>query len=169
MSAPTRLPGHTMNTLIASLFIVGSVATTSVFAAAPAGAPAGSTGMCKDGTYSSAAEKKGACGGHKGVKEWYSEAAPATAATPAAAAAPAATTTTTKTAATTTAAAKTAPAPMGQPAAGGGPGKVWANTSTKVYHCPGDKYYGTTKQGEYMSEADAKSKGYHADHGKACG
>jgi hypothetical protein len=38
---------------------------------APAGAPAGTTATCKDGTYSSSATKQGACSSHKGVKEWY--------------------------------------------------------------------------------------------------
>jgi hypothetical protein len=53
-------------------------------------------------------------------------------------------------------------------AAGGGPGLVWVNTDSKVYHCYGTKYYGTTKQGKYMSEADAKAAGDRPDHGNAC-
>ena len=65
-----------------------------------------------------------------------------------------------------TAAAKTAAPAM--VAAGGGDGKVWVNTKSEAYHCEGSKYYGKTKVGEYMSEADAKAKGNHADHGKAC-
>lgn len=55
------------------------------------------------------------------------------------------------------------------PAPGGGAGKVWANTNSKIYHCQGDRYYGTTKQGEYMTVADAKAKGIQPAKGsKAC-
>ena len=153
-----------MKTLLLSASLALALLTSAgSYAQAPAGAPAGSTGLCKDGTYYSGATKSGACSGHKGVKDWYATktatpaaAAPATPATPAATSKPMA-----APSAASTASSAVAP--------GGGPGLVWANTSTKVYHCQNTKYYGKTKAGAYMSEADAKTKGYHADHGKACG
>ena len=142
---------------------------TTAFAQAPAAAPSGSTGLCKDGSYTSHETKKGACAGHKGVKDWFAAAATATApakATPASASAPATATAPAKTAPAATKAATATAATA--PAAGGGPGQVWVNSSSKVYHCSGTKYYGKTKQGEYMTEAAAKTAGNHADHGKAC-
>jgi len=160
-------------TLIGSLLLaVGMLATQVGFAQAPAGAPAGSTGLCNDGTYYSGATKSGACRGHKGVKQWWgaesakstkaAESKPAPAPTPA-----------------PVAAAKPAPAPSPAPAStpkssavtpapGGGADKVWVNTASNVYHCPGTQWYGKTKAGAYMSEADAKGKGAHPAQGKPC-
>ncbi len=40
-------------------------------------------------------------------------------------------------------------------------GKVWVNTETGVYHKSG-RWYGKTKQGKFMTEADAKAAGYKA-------
>ncbi|MGH8782657.1 DUF3761 domain-containing protein [Paraburkholderia sp.] len=152
-----------MNKSLLSIVVAASMLTaTAVYAQAPASAPAGSTALCKDGSFFSGATKKGACAGHKGVKTWYGAsgaAAPAAGASAAPAAAPAA----------ATPASSAAPAAsMKAAATGGGPGQVWANPKSKTYHCPTDKYYGKTKSGSYMSEAAAKAAGYHADHGKAC-
>jgi hypothetical protein len=129
------------------LLALGGIATGSAWAQAPAGAPADSTGLCKDGSYTSHATKKGACAGHKGVKTWYESADSAPSAPALAAAAK--------------------PIAAAKPAAAT-PGEVWVNSATKVYHCPGTKWYGKSKQGEYMSESAAKAAGNHADHGKSC-
>jgi len=151
-------------TLVARATLLLAAGMTAALAWAQA--PQGSTGECKDGTYTTAPSKRGACSGHGGVKDWYeakkgeSKAAPAPKATTEAQAP--ATTTTAKPAPT-----KTSEMPTSA-AAGGGPGKVWVNSSSKVYHCQGDRWYGKTKKGEYMSEAEAKAAGNRPDHGKAC-
>jgi hypothetical protein len=118
------------------------------------------TATCNDGSPYSGTTRSGACRGHGGVKTWNAAAPSTPAPATGAAAAPAAP------ASSAPAPAPTAPAltTRGTP----GTGQVWVNTASKVYHCPGDRYYGKTKAGEYMPEAQAKSSGFHADHGKAC-
>jgi hypothetical protein len=46
--------------------------------------------------------------------------------------------------------------------------KVWVNTHSGVYHCPGTRWYGKTKQGEYMKQKEAQQKGYRPAYGKVC-
>ncbi|MCE9552723.1 MAG: helix-hairpin-helix domain-containing protein [Planctomycetes bacterium] len=41
-------------------------------------------------------------------------------------------------------------------------GMVWVNSSTKVYHKEGSRWYGKTSEGEWMTEADAIKAGNRA-------
>jgi len=47
--------------------------------------------------------------------------------------------------------------------------RVWVNTKSGVYHCPGSRWYGKTKQGKYMGECQAQKEGYRPAYGKPCG
>lgn len=107
------------------------------------------TATCKDGTQFTGAKRTGACRGHGGVQSWGAQGAAATGAraTP----------------------SQPAPSTSERTAPGaGGAGQVWVNTATKVYHCPGTRWYGKTKHGGFMSEAQARQEGARPDHGKTC-
>ena len=158
--------------LVALALSLTAFVTTSAFAQAPAG----STGECKDGTYTSAKSKRGACAGHDGVKTWFADSKPAAKSPKASTHAPKAAA---ETAAPKASAEKAAPASSAKTSAkpqaapvetkeGAGPGMVWVNTPSGIYHCSGDQWYGKTKTGEYMSEAQAKSRGYRASRNKPC-
>ena len=47
--------------------------------------------------------------------------------------------------------------------------KVWVNTKTHVYHCPGTRWYGRTQRGAYMTEPEARAAGTRPAYGTKCG
>jgi hypothetical protein len=47
--------------------------------------------------------------------------------------------------------------------------RVWVNTNSGVYHCPNTRWYGNTKQGQYMTQKEAQAKGNRPAYGSVCG
>lgn len=134
-----------------------AVAATCIFSGlAFAQAPAGASGSCKDGTYTTASSKRGACSGHGGVKDWFADQKAAPTRGPAVAAP------------TSAPATEDTGKPRTTAAPGGGRGQVWVNSASKVYHCAGDEWYGKTEKGAYKSEAAAKAEGDRPARNKAC-
>ena len=117
-------------------------------AQAPSAGPV--TATCKDGTSFTGAKRAGACRGHGGVQSWGTpgEATTVPVNAPAEPVSP-------------PASRRASPAPLNS-------GQVWVNTDSHVYHCPSSRWYGKTKQGAYMSEAQAQAQGAKPNHGKAC-
>ena len=46
--------------------------------------------------------------------------------------------------------------------------KVWVNTGSGTYHCPGTRWYGKTHAGEFMTQKQARDKGYRPAANRAC-
>jgi len=59
-------------------------------------------------------------------------------------------------------------APARNEQAGNPDAKVWLNTNSGVYHCPGTRWYGTTKQGVFMTQKKAQDGGNRPAYGKVC-
>jgi hypothetical protein len=125
----------------AAVLVLSAVGASILAAQAPQGA----TAKCRDGTYSHAASHKGACSHHGGVDSWISPSPQSADSSRGASVAP----------------------DKGK-ANAGNQVRVWVNTPTMVYHCPGDRWYGTTKRGEYMTEAAARAAGARPAYGRAC-
>jgi hypothetical protein len=67
---------------------------------------------------------------------------------------------TTPTTPATTKTTKSAPPTAAEIADAKAKGLVWCNKNTKVYHLSDNKFYGTTKNGVFMTVDDAKKAGY---------
>src|SRR5215813_5642454 len=103
------------NLLLSVAFIAGLFLPVSVIQAQSTGTV---TATCKDGTPFTGTKRSGACRGHGGVQSWGEAPAASSPTTPPAAQS-----------APTGSRRQAAPVP-------GGPGQVWVNTPSKVYHCP---------------------------------
>lgn len=46
--------------------------------------------------------------------------------------------------------------------------RVWVNTNSGVYHCPGTRWYGRTKEGLFMTQREALEKNNRPAYGNYC-
>jgi len=161
----------------ATVLFFGPVA----FSMAPASA---ATALCKDGSQYNGSSHRGACGRHGGVQQWLNEppqqqanTAPPSSTAPVPApqspqqqvnAAPPSSTARVPAPQTPNVNAGTRSNTNVAAATANANGQVWANLTSKVYHCPGNRYYGKTKSGEFLPESQAIAQGFRPDHGKAC-
>jgi hypothetical protein len=60
------------------------------------------------------------------------------------------------------------PTPQSPPPTGPSAVRVWLNRPTGIYHCPGNHWYGKTKDGVFITEAEAQQRGYKPAYGKPC-
>jgi hypothetical protein len=140
--------------LVALTAICGAVAAHA-FAQIPDGAPAGSSAVCRDGTFYYGASKADACVDRGGLKQWWGVKGNV------------------KPADVPAAAARgpyekaLQPVPT-QPPTPGASAKVWADPVSKLYHCASDATFTKTGKSEAMSEANAKARGYMAGSEKPC-
>ena len=124
---------------------------------APAGAPVNTTGQCRDRSYTYAASRFGACLTHGGLTAWWGltravrdESLPSPNSTGIAAS------------------GAERPAERGK-LRGAGSDTVWINTRSRVYHCPGTRWFGQTTRGRYATERQALESGAHPAYGRRCG
>ncbi len=59
-----------------------------------------------------------------------------------------------------------APVAGAETTSGAKAGQVWSTGAT--YHCPGTRYFGATKAGQYVGEAEAAKAGAKPARGKTC-
>jgi hypothetical protein len=119
------------------------------------------TAKCRDGTFSYSATRAGTCSRHGGVAEWL---------------APSGATARCNDGTFSTSASRQGACSshggvaqwLTRATASAAAARVWVNTSSGVYHCPGSRYYGGTKQGVYLTEVEARSKGYRPAYNRAC-
>lgn len=46
--------------------------------------------------------------------------------------------------------------------------RVWVNTTSGIYHCLGSRWYGKSSKGIYITQSEAKAKGYRPAHNRPC-
>lgn len=125
-----------------------------IFAVATTASAQGS--ICRDGTVSKATGR-GACSHHGGVAK---KASPRPSSTdPSSGDSVLPNNTTTRASAAPRASARTEQTSSV---------KVWVNTKSGVYHCPGTRWYGATKSGEYTTEREARANGDRPAYGRSC-